>query len=170
MILMQAILLLHLTGAAVLMDVKYTRIPNGLIVTGLLCGLANQIFTFGLAGLILYLSGIMLPVLLLGMFYYFRMIGAGDIKLLSAVGGFLGPCGCFYLIIYTILFGGVISALCILRRKNLVTRLVYFKTYFSTYVMTKKWQPYLNLEEKNSYFYFSIPVFLSTVCYLGGVY
>ena len=166
----QMVYLLHLAGAAVFLDLKYQRIPNELLMTGFVGGLFYQIYYFQWSGLISFLTGIFVPVILLGSLFYFRMIGAGDVKLLCVVGGFSGPYICFLCIIYTILFGGAIAALLIIKRRNLFSRLFYFKVYVTRLLETKKWSPYIRTEDRDSHFCFSIPVFLSLLCYLGGVY
>lgn len=161
--------LLHLTGAAVLWDLKEQRIPNGLIAAGLLCGLWQRLYEYGAAGAALYLQGIMIPFIFPGILYCFRMIGAGDVKLLCVIGGFLGPGPVIRCIIYTFLFGGVISAILIFKRKNLFTRFYYFIDYVSQFLETKKWQPYRIPGDKGGEFCFSLPVFIGMVCVMGGV-
>ena len=70
-----------LTGvAAVLCDLDKGKIPNGLILLALAAGFGWQVSMYGAAGLLHFLGGMMLPVLLLGGLFYFRMMGAGDIK------------------------------------------------------------------------------------------
>lgn len=167
---MQMIFLLHLTGAAVFFDVRYQRIPNGCIVAGLLGGLAYQWIYFRAAGLALYMMGILLPVIVLGILFYFRMIGAGDVKLLSVIGGFLGPMDGFWCMIYAFLIGGMISAILLIKRRNFYSRFFYFKTYFSQFLETKQWKPYMRAEDEDSHLYFSIPIFLSLLCRMGGIY
>lgn len=165
----RAVFLLHLAGVAVLWDLKEHRIPNGLIVTGLLCGLWQQAYDFGLAGVGIYLSGVLVPAVFPGCLYYFRMIGAGDIKLLCVVGGYLGPVQAFWCIIYTFLFGGLFSAILIFKRKNLVKRFFYFRTYISQFLETRQWKPYRMAGDEDGTFCFSLPILIGIVCcMLGG--
>ena len=152
------------------MDLTRKKIPNRLILAGYLSGLTFYIRICGIAGLIIFLAGILLPLLLLWTLYYFRMIGAGDIKLLSALGGLLGPTAGFYCILYSFLIGGCISAILIFHRRNLRHRLNYFFAYFREYSTTGTWKPYLDKTEKSSHLYLSVPVFFSILCHIGGVY
>ena len=167
---MQMLFLLHLAGAAVYFDVRYQRIPNGLIITGLLLGLVYQISHYRLAGLAAYGAGVLLPVAVLGFLFYFRMMGAGDIKLFSVIGGFLGPVDGLLCIVYTFLFGSVIAVVLLFKRRIFFKRILYFQTYLSKYFQTNRWSPYMQQEDREGRFYFSIPVFLGLLCYLGGVY
>lgn len=152
-----------------LWDLRDHKIPNGLIAVGLLCGLWQQMYDFGWAGVGIYLSGVLLPMIFPGCLYYFRMIGAGDIKLLCVAGGYLGPVQTLWCIIYTFLFGGLFSAILIFKRKNLVKRFFYFKTYLSQFLETRQWRPYRKPEDEDGTFCFSLPVMLGVICVLGGV-
>lgn len=165
----QSLSLLCIAVAAVLYDVYSGRIPNGIIATGILWGAAYQVFAGGTAGLILFLGGVILPVLLLGVFYYFRMIGAGDVKLLCVAGGFLGPSGCFSCITAAVLFGGVISLVLIVRRRNLSRRLGCLSDYINEYSKGKRWIPYLADVQEDAKFCFSVPVLLGILCCIGGI-
>lgn len=165
---MQMAFLLHLTGVAVLWDLKYRKIPNGLIAVGLLCGFWQQVYDSGLPGVGIYFSGVFLPIVFPGALYYFRMIGAGDIKLLCVIGGYLGPGRVLWCVVYTFLSGGVISAILIFKRKNLFKRFFYFITYLSQFLETRQWKSYRIPGDEDSSFCFSLPVFIGMVCVLGG--
>lgn len=161
--------LLLLTEAAVLYDLSSGRIPNSMILAGLGMGLIYQTVWLGPAGILVYLGGVLLPLLLLGTLYYFRMIGAGDIKLLCVAGGFVGPAACFSCIVCSILLGGVISLILTLYYRNLLQRFLYFFEYMGEYTRTKTWCSYLQNTDSQARFCFSVPVFLSILCYIGGI-
>lgn len=152
--------LLCISMAAVLIDLRTGYIPNGVIATGLLWGLTYQMFSKGPAGLLLFLGGGCLPLLLLGGLYYFRMIGAGDIKLLCVVGGYLGPSDCFSCIAAAILFGGVISLVIMIRHHNFYQQIIGFSDYVNQYSKDKKWISYLAGTSEDARFCFSVPIFM----------
>lgn len=166
----QIISLVCIAGSAVLADLRSGRIPNGLILTGILFGAAYQIFANGAMGMVLFMGGCLLPVILFSWVYYFRMIGAGDIKLLCMVGSFIGPLDCFYCIVAAILFGGVISLAVMLHHHNLCQRLFCFSEYIRDYSSEKQWKPYLTRAGSDARFCFSIPVMLGVLCYIGGIF
>lgn len=98
-------------GVAAAIDVRQRRIPNWLSLSGLLCGVClNSIFE-GKEGLILSLFGIGTGFFLLFFGYLLGGIGAGDVKLLAAVGAFLGPKLVFCAFIWMALSGGVLALL-----------------------------------------------------------
>lgn len=156
--------------AAVLCDLHKRCIPNGIIATGLAWGFFYQCIFGGGIGICLFLGGILIPVLVLGWLYYFRMIGAGDIKLLSVVGGFLGPYACMKNMITALFFGGMIALWIMVRRCLVWERLLYLAEYMNDYVQKKEWRPYLCEVEESARFSFSVPVLFAVLCYIGGIF
>ncbi len=77
-----------------------------------LAGIVINTYNIGISGLKMSFAGLILPVLFLGIFFYTRHIGAGDIKLFSAIGALLGWRAIIYIIIYSFLTAGII---CIVR-------------------------------------------------------
>jgi prepilin peptidase CpaA len=153
----------------VLCDLSSGRIPNELILAGLGFGTIYQYFSAGLMGLLLCMGGMVLPLLLLGPLYYFRMIGAGDIKLFCVLGSFLGPVMCFWCIVRAIFAGGVIALALLLYHRNLAGRMFYLIDYVTEYEQTRVWKPYLPGAGRQDRFCFSIPVLFSILCYIGGI-
>ncbi len=111
--------LIALCGVAAWFDVREHRVPNGLTVGGLLVGLALQALHGGLAGLGSGLAaaaiafGIALPFFLVG------GLGGGDVKLLTAVGAFLGLGNVLPALAAIAIAGGVMAAGLMLVRRGL---------------------------------------------------
>ncbi len=162
------VMLLCLTVAAVLCDLGRERIPNGIVAAGLICGLLYQLFENGPAGAIFCFGGAALPVLVFGVLCYFRMIGAGDVKLLCMAGGFLGPLGCLSCIAWSILSGGLISLAIMIYRHNLVRRISFFCAYVSRYSRERQWRSYIGEAGEDAKFCFSVPILLGILCQIGG--
>ena len=159
-----------LTGvAAVLCDLDKGKIPNGLILLALAAGFGWQVSMYGAAGLLHFLGGMMLPVLLLGGLFYFRMMGAGDMKLWAVVGGFLGPQRAVYCMIASLFVGAVLSIFVLLKRRNLKTRLLYFCSYIQKQ-QNGVWEPYLNEKDQDGRFHFAIAILGGILLCAGGVY
>jgi len=78
-----------LVGIAAWRDFTTHRIPNWLSVTGLATGLALRA-PLGLHALEIGLEGVGLALAVSLLLYALRAIGGGDVKLLAAVGAFLG--------------------------------------------------------------------------------
>lgn len=103
---------------AVFFDLRKGKIPNELIVIGLILGCCFQIRQAKAVGLLLFLGGACIPVVLGAGIYYFRMMGAGDMKLWAVVGGFLGPQRAVYCMIASLFVGAVLSIFCIAQKKK----------------------------------------------------
>lgn len=110
-----ALALLLLAASAC--DLKTRRIPNGLSAAGMLAGLAGHAYGGGLPGGLWALSGIAaaLPLLLL---YAARAFGAGDIKLLMAVGALMGPGFLLWTLLGAIFAAGLLALVSVLRRRR----------------------------------------------------
>lgn len=90
-------------------DLWSRRIPNLLVLAGLLAGLLFGIITGGFNGLVLALMGTSVGLGLLLIPYLTGGMGAGDVKLLMALGAILGPTSVFWVFIYSCLAGGVMA-------------------------------------------------------------
>ena len=101
---MLAITLLLLLSA-LYFDLRYQRIPNKLCFLGLLAALILQVYIDQWLGLGQALLGASLALLLLLPAFYFRCLGAGDVKLMIAVGALSGPVLLFWSVLYGIIFG-----------------------------------------------------------------
>lgn len=92
---------------AIQSDLRRHRIPNQLSLLGLIVGLGLQTLTGGLHGLAFGLLGAGVGLACFAPFYLLRGMGAGDVKLLAAVGAFLGPRGALIAALLSLLAGGL---------------------------------------------------------------
>ena len=166
---MRILFMLTIGGAAVFCDLYERRIPNPLITAGFLLGSAWQWSMKGPPGILYFLAGAALPLMLLGPLHFFKMLGAGDIKLSMVAGGFLGPWTGMKCVAFSFLIAAGISAGILLKHHILRQRLNYFVQYLQNYYENKTWAPYIHPEENVAYLHFSIPIVLSSLCMMGGL-
>ncbi|WP_316157585.1 A24 family peptidase [Cupriavidus sp. BIC8F] len=102
--------LLAMVGIAAISDLRSRRIPNWLVVAGLLVSLVLQISQLGAAsGAWTWLTGALAGLVPFVVLYLMRALGAGDAKLMAAIGAFVGPQPLLYIMLVTFLAGGVMA-------------------------------------------------------------
>jgi len=100
---------LILAAAGSVTDLRSRRIPNRLVVVGLVLGAALNARAAGLAGVGSSLAGgslglaLFLPIFLLG------GMGGGDVKLMAALGSMVGPMGIVRIALAAALAGGLLA-------------------------------------------------------------
>ena len=122
------IVLLVLVLLAAAYDVRYRRIPNWLNVGGVIAGLMLNSFlrsaapaVFSWSGLAFGLAGLGLAFAVYFVLYALRAMGAGDVKLMAAVGSLVGWQDWFGIFLITAIVGGVMAVVVSLARKRLKT-------------------------------------------------
>jgi prepilin peptidase CpaA len=96
---------------ATVSDIRSRRIPNALVLVGASSGLALRTWNEGGAGSLASVEGLSVGIALLLPFYAVRVAGAGDVKLMGAVGSFLGPQNMLGAALYSMAAGGLLAML-----------------------------------------------------------
>jgi prepilin peptidase CpaA len=102
-------LALSATSVAALIDVRTRRIPNWLTFGTLAAGVLLNAWLHGFSGAAFAVTGAGLGLVMLLPFFVLRAIGAGDVKLLAAVGALLGAQALVSVAVYGALVGGAMS-------------------------------------------------------------
>jgi prepilin peptidase CpaA len=95
--------------AACVPDIRTRRIPNALTFGAALAAAIFHGATSGWSGLMVSVAGWMVGAALFFPFFALRGMGAGDVKLMAAVGAWLGPLTVFWAALFTSVAGGVIG-------------------------------------------------------------
>lgn len=112
------ILLGILVGVAAVYDIRYRRIPNWLVLAGIIAGLTWNSLSSGAAGLGRSAAGLGLGFVLYFPLYLIRGRRAGDVKLLAAVGAITGPGNVFWVFLLTAILGGAIALVIVMLHKR----------------------------------------------------
>jgi prepilin peptidase CpaA len=118
---------------AAVTDYRVRRIPNWLTLPSMLSGLVLNGVFLGWSGLLLSLKGLGLGFLLLFLWYLLGGMGAGDVKLLSAVGAILGPRLVFFAFIWTAIVGGVIAVTVMICKRSVM------QTFRNLWILIQTW-------------------------------
>jgi prepilin peptidase CpaA len=98
-----------LTALASFVDFRSRKIPNWLTVPAFVAGLTLRTVLFGWPGAKSALEGTGLALLVLLPLVLMRALGAGDWKLMGAVGAFLGPLMFLFVLLGSILVSGIMA-------------------------------------------------------------
>jgi prepilin peptidase CpaA len=104
-----SLILMIFLAAAVANDIYSRRIPNSLVAITLVSGIALHAAYLGGDGLVTALTGSVVGLLIFIPFYAIGGLGAGDVKLLAAVGAFLGPWAIGLAGLTTLVVGGILG-------------------------------------------------------------
>ncbi len=148
---------------AVIWDYKECKIPNMLIVIGWAAGLICTVNNGGKAVIPDRLAGALLPVAVLMILFKIRVLGAGDIKLISVMGMFYGVKSVTFIIIYSFIMGAVVALIKMIYKRNLVIRLQYLANYFINSYSMRKVSKYEGMEDESSIIHFSLCIAFATV-------
>ena len=105
---------------AAVYDIRFRRIPNWLVLTGFCLGLALNVYFLHVNGLILTLLGALLAFAVYLPFFALRAMGAGDVKLMIAIGAFVGAKNWLILFLMTAILGGILAICLLLIRGGLI--------------------------------------------------
>lgn len=108
---------------ATVVDIRTRRIPN--VLTATMAALGVAFAAAGSSEIPLWASGaglavglsLMMPGHLLG------ATGAGDVKLMGAIGAIIGPAAVLHAFLFTAIAGGVLALVVAVRRRRLVATL-----------------------------------------------
>ena len=147
--------LLVILVAAVVQDFMYMKISNRLILMGILFSLAFGFMTGGLRQVLYVLVNISFPVFVLYLFYLLGVIGAGDIKLFSIIGGFTN-----FKLLTGCMFYSVIAVGKMLYNRNL--RISVFKAgiFFRSIPREGLVSYHREWAERRNLMHFSVPILI----------
>ncbi len=122
------LVLFAVLALACVTDLRSRRIPNALTFGTVALGLALNGVLFGFDGLRESAQGTGIGLALLMPLFMLRWMGAGDVKLMAAVGALKGPEYVFFACLWAAVFGGAIALLGLIRSQRLglaLTHLYY---------------------------------------------
>lgn len=156
---------------ATVIDIKQRRIPNWLTVSMTVVGLINSGVVKGWLGLGEHLLAMLFGLLLFFIFYLMGIFGAGDAKMMAALGAVMGIPLIFYNSISIILVGGLVSFIQLVRKDGL-KKVMYLIYFFMKSLFTGKLKEFNHLVQNtsNNTFPFSIAIIVGSVMTLWYMY
>jgi len=105
------------------------KISNHLILSGIIIGLVVNVYQMGWTGAVMWLCGVMVPIVLLCPLFFLKALGAGDIKLFSVVGGFYGIVFVLKSILIAFIIAAIMSVIHLIKYKQVFYRLHHLVNY-----------------------------------------
>lgn len=154
----------------VVTDVKSRKIFNSITLPTIVIGFTYYLFTNSLEGFLYSGKGFLVGFLLLLIPFIMGGIGAGDVKLLAAVGSIKGVLFVFNTFFYAAIIGGVIALIIMVRRKELIS---FFRRLFFFFVFIKGSEGSMNLDKTDlaPTIPYGVPIAIGAMCtfVFGGV-
>ena len=129
--------LLAFVCACCAIDLRTRRIPNALSGTAALLGVALNALHAGAPGLLWSVAGFALMLSVLLAPFALGGLGGGDVKMMAAVGAFLGPRLALLGLTAGMILGGVVMALHLVRLGRLAEKLAALAAMVRATVITR---------------------------------
>ena len=110
------LLLILIFSLAIITDLCKRKIPNVLIVWGLISGLVGQLLLPQGLGFAQWGIGVIIGFICFFPLYSLRAMAAGDVKLMMVVGGFLGFPLVLTAALYSYVAGGIMAIIIVLAK------------------------------------------------------
>ena len=161
--------LLSFISLCVVIDVRSRRIPNALSGCAMLCGAALNTFYFGGEGLVASLSGLTAAVVVLFGPFALGGVGAGDVKMMGAVGALLGPRLALIGLLAGMVLGGLIMTVALARRGRLEEKLAATISMIAGTAVTRSLSPLKRsaAEQSAVALPYSVPLGIGTMAVLA---
>jgi len=156
---------LVVAAVACIADWRSRRIPNALTLSAALAAVACQALIGGTAAAATSASGWLIGVALFFPFFALGGLGAGDVKLLGAIGAWLGPSVVLRVAMYSAMAGGVFAVVVSVRSGYLRTalrNLRFLVGYWKT-VGFKPAEGFTLSQEKAPKLAYAFPMFMGLV-------
>lgn len=112
-------------------DWRTRRIPNWLTVAGVVSGIAMHTYVSGWVGTIVAILGMVAAMIILLPCVLLRAMGAGDWKLMAALGSILGPLMVLFVLVAAIFLAGLMALIMVVRAKRVK------ETFWNMYVLVQ---------------------------------
>jgi prepilin peptidase CpaA len=133
---------------ALVLDLRSRTIPNWLTVTAVVAGLGTNLFLFGIDGLVFGAKGMGVALAIYVPLFALRAMGAGDVKLMAAVGSMAGASNWLVIFVLTAILGGVIALVAMVSRgavRRTLANLVYLLRELASFRAPFRTRPDLDI-------------------------
>ncbi|ABV87330.1 prepilin peptidase [Shewanella pealeana] len=126
---------------AITFDLVREKIPNWLCLIAIFCGFLINSYFAQLNGLMLSFIGFSLAFIILFPTFMFKILGAGDIKLMMGIGALIGPQLLVWSIAYAIIAGAITSLLLVIWKSGLSGCFKTVRRYWDCFYLRTYFKP-----------------------------
>lgn len=161
---------------AVYSDRRFGKIFNLQIIFGAAAGILFRYYGSGLSGVLEGMCSFCIPIVLLFPLFRIGTFGGGDVKLLATAAIFLTPAQTILFMGTAFLTGALLALIKMIKERNFFERFRYLMSYIHDVFTTNQWKLYEDAknqsetELKKHKIHFAIPVFVSVLIHMGGLY
>ena len=119
-------IIIFVLGIAVIYDIRFGRIPNWLTFPAMAVAIVCHVGIAGVPGLLSSTAGLLIGFSIFLVLYLLGGMGAGDVKLMAAVGAFLGPRDVLLAAVFTAIAGGIYAIMLLAIQKGNRKALIRF--------------------------------------------
>ena len=153
-------LLVSYLAVATTADLKWRKIPNELILLGIMAGCFASFLKTGTAGIVIAVIKGTATLLLLYVLYYINALGAGDVKLFAVIAMYPGNTQIQTVVLLSFLTGALAGLIQILHKRQLIPRFYNLFSHIAACVRLRRLLPYQTLEGADSYLHFALYISL----------
>lgn len=161
--------LIGILAIAVITDLHWHKIPNWITFPAMMCGMTYGTIINGAQGFFFSSLGLAAGIGLLIMAYAIGGMGAGDVKLMGAIGSFLGAKNVLWACLFSCIFGALYALMIIIKKGNA-------KSFFSRYwlmlktflIIGKLLYIYPSAAEKAQKISYGVAIALGTLLFILG--
>lgn len=168
---LRRVCVLALVSTACISDLRSGRVRNWIAVLGWAVGAV-----LALAGaerlpaaMADFLAGAVIPLTVGFFLYKGRLLGAGDAKLFSAVGGITGLHVFCRFAVWSFILGGILSFLILISGDNGRQAVLRLRDFAGRTARTGRIAPYRDDKAGKGMFHFTVPMLMAAVMYAGGM-
>lgn len=161
---------------AVYSDRRFGKIFNLQIIFGIATGILFRYYESGPPGVLEGMFSFCIPIVFLFPLFRIGTLGGGDVKLLAAAAIFLTPARTILFMGTAFLTGALEALVKMIKERNFFERFRYLMSYVHDVFTTNQWKLYEDAknqpetELKKHKIHFAIPVFVSALIHMGGLY
>jgi prepilin peptidase CpaA len=146
-------------------DLRFRRIPNWLTYSTIMIAVIYHSIMSGFEGFLFSAGGIGVGIAVLIIPYLMEGMGAGDAKLMGAVGGLLGPKGVLIAFLFTAIIGGIYALALLAIHGSLRETGKRYGTMLWTFLITKQfiYMPFPSDKKKQARLCYGLAIALGTL-------